>query len=550
VRQALTPVAWRGGWTLAAALPLAFLAIFFAWPVIAMVGRGLADANLGEVLTAPRTYRVIAQTLGQALAGTLGAVLLGLPGAYILYCRTFPGRRVVRALATIPFVLPTVVVGMAFRSLLSIGGPLGFLGFDQSITAVILALVFFNYSVIIRTVGPVWAGLDSRHVAAARTLGASPFRAFLTVTLPMLAPAIAAGAAVVFLFCTTSYGLVRTLGTPGYGTVETEIWIQTSRFLNLGTAAALSIVQVLMVIVVLVLAEYLRRKTQRAMTLRAPAPRRLGWSDWLPASVTFATVGILMAAPLVSLIPRSLSTRSGWSLDNYRLLATQGEGFSGGTTVVEALTNSLRIATDAALIAIAVGVPLAMVMARPPRTALGARMQGLLDGAVLLPLGVSAVTVGFGMSIALDRPPLDLRSSLLLVPIAQAVVALPLVIRALVPTLRGISPHMREAAATLGASPARILWTIDVPYLLRGLGVAVGFAFATSVGEFGATSFLSRPDMQTLPVIIVRLLSRPGANNLGMAMAGAVILALLTAGVMTIAESLRPRWARESEVTL
>ena len=161
-----------------------------------------------------------------------------------------------------------------------------------------------------------------------------------------------------------------------------------------------------------------------------------------------------------------------------------------------------------------------------------------LDGAFMLPLGISAVTVGFGFLITLDRPPLDLRSSPVLVPIAQAMVALPLVVRTLTPVLRSVDPRQREAAAALGAGPWRAAWTAEAPVLARPLAAATGFAFAVSLGEFGATAFLARPDRPTLPVLVYRLLGRPGEDNLTTALAGSVLLAVLCAGTMLLVE----RW--------
>ncbi|MDQ3103625.1 MAG: ABC transporter permease subunit, partial [Actinomycetota bacterium] len=218
----------------AAALPLAFLGVFFAWPVGAIMIRGVvADGALdlsgfGQVLGTERTWRVIGQTLAQSVAGTLLAVLLGVPGAYVLYRCRFPGRAAARAFVTVPFVLPTVVVGVAFRSLLVEGGPLGFLGVDGGFAVIVAALVFFNYAVVVRTVGAMWAHLDPRAEQAARALGASPWRAFRAVTLPALAPAIASAASLVFLFCATAFGVVLTMGGVRYATVETEIYLLTT----------------------------------------------------------------------------------------------------------------------------------------------------------------------------------------------------------------------------------------------------------------------------------------------------------------------------------
>ena len=186
-------------------------------------------------------------------------------------------------------------------------------------------------------------------------------------------------------------------------------------------------------------------------------------------------------------------------------------------TVWQATLNSLRVALDATMIALVVGGLVALVVSRRPRRAVGRRAVAGLDALFMLPLGVSAVTVGFGFLLSMHHPfglPVDLRTSPLLVPIAQAVVAVPLVVRMVLPVLRAIDPRLREAAATLGAAPGRVLRTVDLSIAGRSLGLAVGFAFAASLGEFGATSFLARPDRPTLPVVIFRLIGRPGRRVL------------------------------------
>jgi thiamine transport system permease protein len=166
-------------------------------------------------------------------------------------------------------------------------------------------------------------------------------------------------------------------------------------------------------------------------------------------------------------------------------------------------------------------------------------VRSVLDGLFMLPLGVSAVTLGFGFLITLDEPPLDLRDSPLLIPLAQALVALPLVVRTLVPVLAGVDDRLRQAAASLGAGPVRALLTVDLPVVWRPLLASGGFAFAVSLGEFGATSFLARPDQPTLPVVIFRLIGHPGRLNYGMALAACVVLAATTALVMLAVERLR-----------
>ncbi|WP_028049264.1 iron ABC transporter permease [Cellulomonas sp. URHD0024] len=545
-------------WSLAVLVPLLFLGLFFAWPVAVMIGKGFVVdgrvdlSGFAEVFSDPRTWRIIGLTVAQASLGTTISVLLGVPGAYLLYRHSFRGRSVLRALVTVPFVLPTVVVGVAFRSLLVDGGPLGFLHLDGTFAAIVAALVFFNYAVVVRAVGGLWERLDPRAEQAARALGASPWKAFRTVTLPSLAPAIASAASLTFLFCATAFGTVLVLGGLQFGTIETEIWIQTTQFLDLRAAAVLSVVQLVVVAAVLVVAGRARSRRERALALSSQTSRPLslrrppglppgdGHAMSLAAAAVTAVVVVLIATPLVNLVVRSLHTPRGWSFDNYTALGTTGGSLT--VTVWQAALNSLRIAVDATTIALLVGGLVALVVSRRPRRPAARRAVGGLDALFMLPLGVSAVTVGFGFLLSMHHPfglPVDLRTSPLLVPIAQAVVAVPLVVRTVLPVLRAIDPRLREAAATLGASPFRVLRTVDLSLGLRAFGLAVGFAFAASLGEFGATSFLARPDRPTLPVVIFRLIGRPGPQNYGMALAASVVLAVLTTIVVATCEKLR-----------
>ena len=565
------------GWVAAAGVPVAFLAVFFAWPVAAMVSRGFVTdgwldlSGFVEVFSRPRTWRIVGLTLAQASVGTALSVLLGVPGAYLLYRCRFRGRGVLRALVTVPFVLPTVVVGVAFRSVLAPGGLLGFLQLDGTFTAIVAALVFFNFGLVVRTVGALWERLDPRTEQAARALGASPWRVLTSVTLPALTPAIAGAASLTFLFCATAFGTVLVLGGLRFGTVETEIWVQTTQYLDLRAAAVLSVVQLVVVVAALAVAGRARSRQTRALSLMEPAdathrlalrrrsvgetrgataggsrgriaagsPGRAAGGDLVGidrAAAAVTAVGVaLVVVPLAGLVVRSLHTPSGWGLGNYVALAQPGGALP--VSAWAATVTSVRVALDATWLALIVGGLVAVVVSRRPRAAGLRRAVGGLDAAFMLPRGVSAVTVGFGFLLVMDRPfglDVDLRTSALLVPVAQAVVAVPLVVRTVLPVLRAIDPRQREVAATLGAAPGRVLRTIDLPLAVRGLGLAAALAFATSLGEFGATSFLARPDRPTLPVLIFRLIGRPGEATYGMALAASVLLAALSAGVVAL----------------
>ncbi|WP_307807839.1 ABC transporter permease [Nocardioides xinjiangensis] len=532
------------GLLLLAAGPVLVLGVLFVLPVTGMIAEGFwvdgrfAPGAVLEVLSRPRVHRVAWFTVWTSGVATLLAVVLGLPAAYALHRLALPGRSAVRAALLVPFVLPTVVVGVAFRQLLGEGGPLGFLGLDGTPVAILCGLVFFNVAVVVRTVGVAWESLDSRPGQAAAALGASPWQVLRTVTLPALRPAIVGAASIVFLFCATAFGIVLTLGGVRYATVETEIYLLTTTIFDLQAAAALSVLQIVVVLVLLAVAARLRA-TPDPTAQRVVAPARVVRRSDAP--VVLATVLVLaaMLLPILTLVLGSLSVGDGWGLDNYRALTTAGDDQALLVPVTTALATSLRTAVDATWMALLVGVTVSVLVTRRSHSAAERRLRSGLDGFFMLPLGVSAVTLGFGFLITLDEPPLDLRDSPLLVPMAQALVALPLVVRTLTPVLGGVDDRQRQAAASLGASAWRTFVTVDLPVAWKPMLAAGGFAFAASLGEFGATSFLARDTSPTLPVVIFRLIGHPGEMNYGMALAASVVLATVTALVMLAVERLR-----------
>jgi len=529
-------------------VPLGFLGVFFAYPVGTILDRGLRPGGrldlepLRSVATDGALRHVAWFTLWQAAASTALTLLLALPGAYVLSRYQFRGRRLVWAAITVPFVLPTVVVASAFLSLLGPNGRLGSLGLLGTVWPILIAHAFFNYAVVVRTVGGLWSHLDPRTAEAARMLGAGRWRAFRAVTLPALRPAIAAASAIVFLFTFTSFGVILILGGAHYSTLEVEIYRQTAELLNLPTAAALSIVQLVAVVAVLVVSGQAQRRRANALRLRAQAeilrPVR-GAGARLGLALNGLVMAILLGLPVALLIERSFDTGHGYGLAFYRALAHAPGNSTFFVPPLEAVRNSLVFAVAATAISLVVGGATAFLIARRPVRSRARRFTRLVDTLVLLPLGTSAVIVGFGFLITLDHPPVDLRTSPALIPIAHALVATPFVVWSMVPLLRSIDPRLREIAAVLGAPPSRVWREVDLPIVARAVLIAAAFAFAVSLGEFGATVFIARPDYPTLPIVIYRLLGKPGVLNFGQAMAASVILMLVTGGAVLLIERFR-----------
>lgn len=527
-------------WLAVAAVPVVFLAVFFAYPVGSIIGRGIGDGSVLDVVRRRSTGRLLWFTVWQAAASTGLTLLAGLPAAWAVARIDLPGRRVLRALLIVPFVLPTLVVGAAILAVferLGVDGSSGGLRLQGTVWAILLAHVVFNVAVVVRIVGGYWALLDPQAEEAARVLGARRWQVAREVVAPRLAPALWSAAGIVFLFCFTSFGVILTVGGPGNPTVETEVWRYATQRTDVTTAAALAMLQLVTVVALVLAVNRLESRTASVAIARRPVlPRRVrSVRQAIGAAAALGPALVLVVIPLGVLVERSLAVGGGHGLGNYRALGTtSGNGLF--VSPLRAVANSLLYGAGAMVVAVVVGGLASVVVVH------GGRRSGrALDLALMVPLGTSAVTLGFGILIALDQPPLDLRSSRLIVPIAQALVGIPFVVRSMVPALRAVDPRQREAAAVLGASPTRARLEVDGPVVARTLLAGAAFAFAISLGEFGATSFLARPDAPTVPVAMFRLLGQPGAALRGQAMALGTLLAVLTAASVLVIERLRPR---------
>ena len=538
-------------------LPLAFLAIFFFYPlgaIFQLAGSG----GLAEVAGDPYYWRVIGFSAWLGAISAVLTLLVALPGAYVFARLQFPGKSLVRAVATVPFVLPTVVVAAAFSELLGprglLNATLGSLGLpaiqvERTISLVLLAHVFYNYSVVLRIVGVAWQGLDARLDQAAAVLGASRWRVLREVTLPLLIPAIGAAALLVFIYCFASFGIVLILGGPRMATVEVEIYRQTAQLLRLDIAAALALVQILATIIATLLYNHFQRRTSVTLAARRIAlqrPRRAANRALVAANVAF--ILLLIGLPLLALVLRSITASTGeltWNF--YTQLGKNATNSLFFVPPLLAIRNSLMFAAATVALTIIVGVPAAYLSAsqwttnkqrttnnkqrttgnKQRTTNNGQQTTGnLLALAFTLPLGTSAVTLGLGYIVALG--PLGWLRSPWMVPVAHTLLAFPFMVRGLAPAIRSLDPRMREAAQALGAGPLRVLWEIDLPLLAPALLVGAVYAFTISLGDFGAALLLGQAEFPTVPLVIFRLLGRPGGANYGQAMALCTILMVIS----------------------
>lgn len=537
----------------------AFLAIFFFHPYLRILWLGLDWSGLksGWEQISKITISTTWFTFYQAILSTLLTLLIGLPGAYLFSHYEFPGKKILKALTAVPFMLPTIVVAAGFNALL---GPRGWVNvvlmnllhleivpipFVHTLGAILLAHVFYNTTIVLRLVGNAWANQDPRLGQAAATLGAKPSEVFWKVNLKSLRPAILAAAMLVFLFDFTSFGVILILGGPQFATLEVEIFIQSMQMLNLPIAAILSIVQIICTLLFSILYSRLVAKISVPGKPHInPAHKATSRSSRIFVSGMLILMTALFVLPMAALPFRSIVSldpamgqRVNWSagltLDYYRELFINKSGSLFYVPPIQALRNSLGYAGMTVLISLVLGFPVASALARP------GKLDRVLDPFLMLPLGASAVTLGLGYIITFNQPPLNLLTSPWLVPIAHSTIALPFVIRSLQPALAAIPDEYRMAASVMGASPLRAWFAVNWPLVRRATLAAGTFAFTVSLGEFGATSMLARPEYPTLPLAIYRFLSQPGGLNYGQAMAMASLLMLVTTMAILLIERLR-----------
>lgn len=544
---------WAPHWVWAVP-PLGFLGIFFFYPLARILTISLGSVGedggwpLVRQLTTGAYLRIGWFTFWQAALSSGLTLFLGLPGAWVFARYAFPAKRLMWALIAIPFVLPTVVVASAFRALL---GPAGVVNeslmrlfglsaplirLEGTLWFFLLAHVFYNYSLVVRIVGGFWANLDERMVEAAQTLGASKWESFWKITFPLLLPAVGSASLLTFVFCFTSFGVMLILGGPGYATVEVEIYRQAVQLFNLPAAAVLSLLQLVFCGFLMWLQAIVGQRSASAFIPQAGVKGEKIPRTTLEKGLVWGVLffmAILLAAPPAALVIRSLVNESGFSFIYYQSLFHASDASIFYVPPVSAVMNSLGFAAMAIALAVPVGAMAARYVTASAETG-----HGIFEGLVMTPLAVSAVTLGFGFIVSFNRAPLNLRDSILLVPMAHGLVAFPFVVRTLVPSLRRIPARLKEAAAVLGAAPFTVWRRIELPLSGRAVTAGAVFAFCVSLGEFGATAFVARPQRPTLPVAIYRFLGMPGELNFGQALAMSVILMTATAAGFILLEKL------------
>ena len=514
-------------------------------------GRPSADV-VSDALSGGPDLGIVGFTLYQALLSTAASVALGVPLAYLLARYEFPGRRTLRSLTILPFVLPSIMVATGFRAAFAADGPLnellGLVGLGPidllfTLEAVVVAHAFYNAPLVARVTVAAWESVDASAVETARGLGASPLRAFRDVVAPQLYPSVLMGAALTFVFTFGTFPIVLALGGIELTTVEVRVF-RLVESLDYAEAAALAVVELF--ISLSVLYGYLRYEARQSARNREIRP--LSRRPLVPASpsvrallpraglLVYAVVAfVVFVLPIASMVQASLTDAGGLTLDNYRfLLERQAEGATFQVQPWPAVRNSLFFGAASLLVALPMGVTVAVLTTR------GYRGRKLVDTVAMAPLAVSGIVVGIGILRGLVfgieiGPARIVVGGAVAVVAAHAVAAYPFVVRTVTPGLERVDGRLVESARALGASRTRALLDIELPLVWPGIVAGAAFAFAISIGEFSSTVVLATgTDWYTMPVAIERFIGR----RLGPATAMGVVLLVVTSASFLVIERL------------
>lgn len=476
-------------------------------PLAAVLARADLPLRLG-----PSDWAAIRFTLLQAALSALVSVVLAIPVARALARRSFPGRQALVTLMGAPFLLPVIV---AVLGLLAIFGRAGWLnaaldgiGFGRieiyGLQGVVLAHVFLNLPLAVRLLLQAWQSMPSERVRLAHSLGFSDRDMRRHFERPLLRATLPGAALLIFLICTTSFAVALILGGgPSATTVELAIY-QAFRFeFDLGRAALLGLIQVAICVGAGALAFGVIRRQEVGTGLdRPPMPWPGDGALWRAAdllAVTLAAAFLLL--PLLAVLLQGLPAMP---------------GLPGGVWL--AAIRSVILALASALLSVALALPMALLIARLSR-------PGLLEGLAFLTIAVSPLVIGTGLFLLIFPVADPVALALPVTGLVNALIALPFLLRALVPAVAAAEAAQGRLAEALGLRGWPRLRHAILPRVTRPLGFGAGLAAAFSMGDLGVIALFSQPGQGTLPLEMYRLM---GSYRTDDAQGAAVLLMVLT----------------------
>lgn len=474
-------------------VPAGLVALLAAVPVVYLVVMAIgADRSALDLVARPRTLDVLWRTVTLAGAVTAAGIALGVPLAWLTLRTDLPGRRFWAVATVLPLVIPSYVGGYALVAAL---GPRGAL---QSLLAPLgverlpeiygfggaaLALTLFTFPYVLLAVRGALAGLDPAYEEVARSLGRGPWRTFLTVTLPQLRPAMAAGGLLVALYVLSDFGAVSLLQ---FDSFTRAIYVQYRASFDRTLAAVLALMLVGLTLLILLAESRIRGRSRYfrsgAGVRRPPHPVQLG--GWRYPALAFCAlvVGLAIVVPIGTIVF--------WLV---RGLAV-GEPLR---LVWGAAGNSVLVAGMTAAVAAAAAIPVALLSVRHAGSP-----TALMERAVYSGYALPGIVIGLALVFIGAQWMPWLYQTLPLLIVGYLIRFLPQAVGATRASLLQLSPRLDEAARSLGQSPRAVFRRVTLPIIRPGVGAGAALVFLTTMKELPTTVLLAPTGFDTLAVRI------------------------------------------------
>ncbi|MHA2026102.1 MAG: ABC transporter permease [Candidatus Thorarchaeota archaeon] len=494
------------------AIPIILLLTFLVYPVLTVIVQGLTSgsgSSFIEVISSSSIQYGIQFSVFQALLSTILVVVIGLPGAFILARMRFRGKSLVRALMIIPFVLPPIVVVIGFNQMFGAYGvidsalmwmqssSLSVFNLATGVSGIILAHTFYNVPLVLLMVSASLERLNPEIEESADLLGATTYQRFRRITLPHILPALLAASILTFLFCFMSFPIILAFGQGRFLTIEAQIW-NAFRFFDYGEASSLTLIQLLITLTLAVVYVRLGRQQGKnggeTASIKTIEFREYRLRERGLIILYVVMILVLIIGPIVTIVRAAIYNPNNgtFTLEGFANLFTGGS--QGGLTH---LVNSLFYSGLATLFAVVLGIPLALAMRSRSRT-----IPTLASTMILLPLGVSSISVAYGLMLTIAVPTGLVTNPWPIIVVAQTIIGLPFSARAIEIAMRNIDSELLDQADSLGASRFQRLLFVELPLLAPGILVGGVFAFAMAIGEMSATYLIALPQNYTLAVAI------------------------------------------------
>ena len=497
---------------------------------------GFTLALVKEAFTSSYNYKILSFTIKESILSAIVSILIAMPGALLFSTYDFKGKKLILSLASLCFVLPSILVVLGFVIFYGNNGVLNkilktLFTSDEpvikvlySFKAIILAHAYLNFPIALTQLTSYMSNLSKDQENASALLGSSKIKTFFSITLIRIVPPLLSSFLLIFLYCFTSFSIILILGGgPEFTTLEVEIYRTNNILGNSAKAASLSVFALLYNSIIVILCIVASKKAKLTENVKKDRLKKINsLAIRILLIIYVVAILIFILGPMISIVYRSFVSTSnrlgtGFSLRSYQEIFGLKTSISTMKDAFKALVNSIFIALLSALLATTLSLKISLYITRM-RSSLG-------EICSMLPMMVSSVTIALGFSLFRAKIPIrGIIISYIFILLSHFIIVLPFALRTILPVARTIDENILYSSYLLGASTRKASKTVEVPLLKGALIKAFSFSFALSIGEINATMTLAEGKITTLPLLLYRLIN--AYNYQGACAVGSILIAI------------------------